>query len=463
MGRARGLPRRVPGVARTPAFYSAASDAANSPARAARAALSRPPPPDRATLKRPFREPPFAMSRLARLLAALSLLALTGCLATAPRIELKAVEGTVRADSQAHGWIMADLLDELTPQVRRLLPDMRERPVEVWVQRELEVYAGFEVDRQVPAFTIEGDGRIHVAEADSNRLSAALAHELVHSLLGESWSTLPSVAEEGLADWVQEQLHPEFASAMRADYLAKASAAVGGLPLELWNDRPLDGTRRVARFTYSGPEGLDRGTPVDPIRALDEGDRGEASFWQPYEVSVSDPRLYGVGYLVVQRIIDRRGVAGLHALCVQAAADGLPQVPGRTLAEAADLGPDLSLWRAAVVAEVGPGELAVLARSMLGRLAQLVKDGWRDLAPELSGWRFARTYRPKLGVVGRTIEVPLWRLRGWRTEMYGIWPAGHALAAGSSLGSDPTGGRSGVSWGAALSEPPPHVVAPATR
>jgi hypothetical protein len=181
------------------------------------------------------------------LIVALLWVSMPACLVAPPQVKLRAEMGVVRAESPHSAQRVASLLDRLAPQVHALLPDTRRKPVEVWVQRQLAIYSHWDVNSDVPAFTIEGVGRIHLAEAAPRDLSAALGHELVHALLGETWEPLPAVAEEGLADWVQEQLNPELASSLRADHLAKASAAFDGLALGLW--MPSRGqARRRANF-----------------------------------------------------------------------------------------------------------------------------------------------------------------------------------------------------------------------
>ena len=268
---------------------------------------------------------------------------LTGCLAPPPRLSVESGHGIVRADNQAPGRMVAELLDELAPQVRARIPDTRSEPVEVWVQKRLAVYRGWPVDSQVPAFTVEGDGRIHLLEGDEIELSAALSHELVHALLGPSWRTLPPVAEEGLADWIQERLNRPVASSLRADHLAKASAAVGGLDFGVWSLARTQRGRRLATIQF--PQSITGAEPLDPERALDVGDADNGSLFQPYQVAVSDPRLYGIGYLVVSRIIDRHGMGRLHQLCLEAADEGLDAVPAQWLLEASALQSGPSIWR----------------------------------------------------------------------------------------------------------------------
>jgi len=349
-------------------------------------------------------------------LAVLALL--PGCMTTAPKVVVQAAHGMVRADSPTQAQTVAQLLDTLAPQVRALLPDTRPGPVEIWVQRELSLYTHWSVDESVPAFTVEGDRRIHMAESSSRELSAALAHELVHALLGDGWSTLPPVAEEGLADWVQEVLHPELASSMRADHLAKASAAFGGMRFGLWCPRSVQGGRRLAAFTFPGPvTGQD---PIaDPEQAIDQGGQAkrDESSWRPYEVSVSDPRLYGIGYLTVARAVERVGIAGLYSLCQRAKDTGRSTVPGGWLLEAGAMSSDPEEWQQVIVDRVGRNELTALGHSLSPFLADLIARGLLSSGHQLGIDDFLARYRPRLGLELGSSRLPLSWLPPLRREL----------------------------------------------
>jgi len=343
---------------------------------------------------------------------------LPGCMTTAPKVVVQAAHGLVRADSPVQAQAVAQLLDTLAPQVRALLPDTRSGPVEIWVQRELSLYTHWSVDESVPAFTVEGERRIHMAESSSRELSAALAHELVHALLGDGWSTLPPVAEEGLADWVQEVLHPELAASMRADHLAKASAAFGGMRFGLWCPRSVQGGRRLAAFTFPGPVAGQE--PItDPQQAIDQGGQAKQSdsTWRPYEVSVSDPRLYGIGYLTVARAVERVGIAGLYSLCQRAEETGRERVPGSWLLEAGALSRDPEQWQQIIVDRVGRTELTALGHSLSPFLADLISRGTLSSGHRLQIDDFLARYRPRLGLeLGRS-RLPLSWLPPLRREL----------------------------------------------
>ena len=360
-------------------------------------------------------------SRLRAAVLSLTALLLTGCLAPPPRLAVETHYGVVRADSKAPALEVADLLDELVPHVRRLLPDTRTDDLEVWVQTQLAVYRGWPVDSKVPAFTVEGEGRIHLLDGDRIALAAALGHELVHAMLGPGWSTLPAVAEEGLADWMQEQLNPPVRSSLRADHLAKAGAAAGGLDFAVWSRDPHHRGRRLATIRF--PEDIAGEQPLDPRRALDEGDEDKGGLFQPYQVAVSDPRLYGVGYLVVSRIVERRGLEGLYQLCRRAEEEGRKQVSADALMTAAHLSGGPATWRRLVIERVRQGELMALGRQLVPTLVQLVVEDVGPRSGATSGRDFLRRSRPVFGLVDGDLRLDLDSLPGFRRALLRAWPA----------------------------------------
>ncbi|MFT7463279.1 MAG: hypothetical protein ACI9EF_001623 [Pseudohongiellaceae bacterium] len=355
-------------------------------------------------------------SRLPCAVIALLLVVSPGCMSTAPRVVVQGAHGFVRADSPAQAQIVSALLETMVPRVRAILPDTLSEPVEVWVQRELSLYTHWSVNKDVPAFTVERERRIHMAENPSRELSAALGHELVHALLGEGWSTLPPVAEEGLADWIQEVLHPEFAASMRADHLAKASAAFGGMRFGLWCPGSVQGGRRLASFTFPGPSPGE--VPItDPQLAIDQGGQqaDDSSVWKPYEVSVSDPRLYGIGYLAVVRAVERVGLSGLYELCQRAADQGLEQMPGAWLLEAGGLSRSPDEWQQIIAERVGRRELTALGHSLSPFMVDLISRGLLSSGHQLDVDDFLARYRPRLGLEQGRSRLPLtWlpKLRG---------------------------------------------------
>lgn len=372
---------------------------------------------------------------LLRLAVVAALLCTGACRSTAPRLVLHAEHGMIRADVADSGERVVRLLDELTPRVRALVPGTRPRQLEVWVQSELEVFSGWPLDPDVPAFTLENGGRIHLLEASDEQLSFALSHELVHALLDDDWSTLPSVAEEGLADWVQERLHPEHAAMLRADHLAKASSAFGGLRFGVFASWAAWSGRRLASFTLPGRDPGDEST-VDPSAAFDEGDTSvRTSLFQPYRVSVADSRLYGIGYLVVARIVDRNGLRGLHKLCRRAHEEGREQVPAQWLLAAAELEGGAPHWRDAIAERIGPPELAVFAAELAPFLAELLV---RSLDPfrhaSAKHMQLFQRVDPRLGLLGSREMVRLSTVPAVVTALGEAWA--HPEEAGDDATTD---------------------------
>jgi hypothetical protein len=347
------------------------------------------------------------------------LMLLPACLASAPRLRIEASQGIVRAESVPSGRLVAKLLDRLAPAVRARLPDTRTAPLEVWVQEQLSIYRGWPVNSDVPAFTVEGEGRIHVLETDDLELSVALAHELVHALLGPSWQTLQPVAEEGLADWMQERLNRRVASSLRADHLAKAGAAMGGLPLGVWAGRRFESGRQLLAFHF--PEPLSTGEVLDPRETLDETS-SSGSFFKPFQVAVSDPRHYGIGYLVVSRIIERQGILALHQLCKRAAEDGLDQIPAVWLLEASGLDCSTSCWLQVITERVGRYELRALARQLVPALVRRVTEELGPMCGATSGRDFLLLVDPEFGLVGGRYRVDLSDIPGFVQALLSAWP-----------------------------------------
>ncbi len=312
------------------------------------------------------------------------------------------------------------MLDALVPEVRRRLPDTLEQAVEVWVQEKLSVYRGWSVGPQVPAFTVEDERRIHLLEGDDVQLAAALSHELVHAMLGPSWKTLPSVAEEGLADWMQEELNRPVAASLRADHLAKAGAAVGGLEFGVWSRERRRRGRRLGTAVF--PKLVQDAAPLDLAASFAQDTGSMSDFFRPYQVAVSDPRLYGVGYLVVSRVIEERGVEGLHKLCVDAAAEGLDQVPGERLLSAARLTGPTDIWRRIIVRRIRYGELMAIGRQMAPQLVRLIVE---DIGPRSlsgSGREFLQRNRPVFGLTEGELRIDLDSLPGFTQLLLQEWP-----------------------------------------
>ena len=273
---------------------------------------------------------------LALLAGAASLLA--ACLAPPPPIVVETPYGDVRADSENTAGVFADLLERLAPEVQRILPGSSKRPIDVWIQEEPRVWRYHARPESVRGFTLlasEFDARRIHLQADGQS-PWYLSHELVHALIDRSWAPLPGILEEGLGDVVAEALNPDFAGHIRSHRLLNASSFSGGLRIEIAYRAPsetpdTEGERMSRRVLVEACERL-------PFELWDEvlgASRYELHQRWP---EIPEP-LYGMAWFLVDRIVERRGLDGLHELCLRAASKGLDLVPRSWLYQAAELEP----------------------------------------------------------------------------------------------------------------------------
>lgn len=321
-------------------------------------------------MKRPLHTFPRA---LAALLALAGLLA-TGCAVTPPAQRYDSAEGVVRAAEQRQAAEIAAHLEDLAPRVRALLPDAVERDFEVWLQDEprLYLFAGPSYE-EADGFWAEGPSRIHL-RASAASLERTLAHELVHAALGDTWAALPGTLEEGLCDWVSARLVPLGAAEMRAGRLSAASFATGGLELDVELSAPAARGLELAvgaRVVLTGGHGTDL-TPqeVFRVRAGLSSTKLDPSAKKAY---------YGLSYLIVERVIERRGLDGLHGLCLRARQEGRTEIPAEWLLNAAGLdGVGPHGWRDAIQDALGPDELRLLVHAYPGLLHGTVERFFHD-------------------------------------------------------------------------------------
>jgi hypothetical protein len=294
-------------------------------------------------------------------LPALAAALLSGCQVGPPKERELAREGVVRAADRGLAVEVGRELDALLPRVLELLPDTRRRPLEVWVQEVPALYA-FKTSAYSDAdgFFAEGAQRIHLREGSDN-IQRTLAHELVHATLGQSWRTLPGTLEEGLCDVVSARLCPDAAARLAAGRLSSAAFATGGLVLDVDLEAPATDRGGETQVCWSARLRLD-GEPrlrLDPLRAFDVRAGLSTSDLPPEEKKAC----YGLAFMVVQRIVQRTGFEGLHALCQEAGDAGLASVPMERLLAAAGLDGTTVSFRAAIDDAFGPAELHELVRA----------------------------------------------------------------------------------------------------
>jgi hypothetical protein len=240
------------------------------------------------------------------------------------------------------------------------VPDARERPLSVWVQEVPELYwLPRTIMPEADGFYAPGMHRIHLRE-QSEDLERTLAHELVHATLGESWEVLPGTLEEGLCDVIAAQLCPASAARLRAGRLSSASLALGSIGFELDGTLPLEASADGVQLRFLARLRVDGGAaaPLDPLDVFRSSAGLSSAKLSPHLKQA----LYGLAGMVVQRIVDRHGIEGLHALCLRARSEAQRHVPTDWILEAAGLDRDPEHWRAALLQGIGTAELLEFVR-----------------------------------------------------------------------------------------------------
>jgi len=292
--------------------------------------------------------------------------------------------GIVRAGTPEEAREVARALDELLPAVVLEVPDACRalgprraggRNLEVWLQKEPAIYVfpSSAAYRDADGFFSDRLDRIHL-RAGSDDIERTLVHELVHASLGPSWHALPGTLEEGLCDVVASRLCPQSAPRLRAGRLLAAALALGGLDIEV-RIAPASGAQDtdselcfVQRILPAGGAVAD----LDPLEVF----RTRAGI---SNVSIESDRkkaLYGLAFLVAERIVDRRGMDGLHELVE--ATD--PRDMADALLSAAELTRDPEDWRRALASGLGPAEMVELTRSHPGSPASTSLEAPPSLA-----------------------------------------------------------------------------------
>jgi hypothetical protein len=221
--------------------------------------------------------------------------------------------------------------------------------------------------READGFFSDRLARIHL-RSGADDVRRTLAHELVHASLGSSWRDLPGTIEEGLCDVVAIRLCPSGAVRLRAGRLLAAALALGGFDLE--TPREQDGPGRTdgseVRFVQQVFSPDRREAPLDPLDVF----RSRAGRSTSAMTSDTKKALYGLAFLVADRIVARRGVEGLHELVARS--NGRPGTEARIDAflSAAELTRDREGWRRAISAAVGPLEMVEISRMLPGVVLQ---------------------------------------------------------------------------------------------
>jgi hypothetical protein len=327
---------------------------------------------------------------------------LGACFAVPPGEEAPSCLGPVRAASRECAQEVAVLVNALAPRVEAAVPDAHLEQLEVWVQATPTLYAfGSSAYSDADGFWAEGVRRIHLRER-ADQADRTLAHELVHAGLGPVWRALPGTLEEGLCDHVAARLCPDAAPRLRAGRLASAALALGGLAfdLELW--LPAEARPDGVAVTSLTRLRLLADPPL--LMAPEDVFVVQAGLSTTHAQPGAKKALYGLGFLVVERIVARIGLDGLHGLCAEARAQDSDHASPERLRAAAGLDGGPEAWSRALAEAFGPAEVRevlrmhpqLLARAVAQLLEPLVSE---DGDPALALGTLARV-RGRVAVAG---------------------------------------------------------------
>ncbi len=347
-----------------------------------------------------------------RLSSLLLVLAIGSCVSP-PRASVVSGHGTVRAPTTEEAQAVAGLLEDLMPRLRTILPCTRDPQVEVWLQEKLKIFWMLEPSQEVVALNFDAWDRIHLKRGSSS-LPEDLAHELVHLMLDSSWSALPPVLEEGLADHVGLALNPGAAADFRAGRLLSVVADLGGY----------SGRIRFAHPTSSGAECLVfrlLQPPTDPVEPLDAL-QPHVEEILPHSRSSAKSTLYGLGFLVVTRIVDRIGYDGLNRESRAARENGETRIAPERLLELAELDEQAESWVQAALDALGEPELAALVAQQAGALAGVLAEACAPLFPGQSGEDFLALMKPALALRREGPEIRLDDVPAFHEAFRAAWP-----------------------------------------
>ncbi len=283
------------------------------------------------------------------------------------------------------GWTERERLLQLLPGAQTGQVVLLERPPEQMPGPFAHGYT------ETPGFgawrTASADRVVLSTQADD----AVLAHELVHALLGPDWSTLPPVLEEGLADSLAFELHPH--SYLQVE---RWQAAVWReVDVQVEHVLALGGAREAGSFTLRLRPGPDA-APFGPGEALELS----ASIAFGAGDAARGNRFYGLGLAMIERLIERIGLDGLHALAISTRAEGEPLMSTtdirKLLGEGSDLLP--RAWLESRLADA-------FQRSLLDfpEIETLLRDRTRAakaLDPEIDSDGFAAALSLRMSIDG---------------------------------------------------------------
>ena len=297
-----------------------------------------------------------------------------GCRVTPPPVAVASSYGIARASTEKEARQVATWIRELVPEIRAMVPGTVQLQPDVWVQDKIRIRAFHDVPDDVSGITI-GKARILIRSDDEHQRET-LCHELAHHLLDASWSTLPTVVEEGLCEKVSEELAAIDATEFRSRRLATALQYFGGIQGTVAvRYRATDGTEVHASIPFESEPDLGGG--ADPKEAL----ALEGGYTQITSGKIGGFH-YAFGYWLVDRIVRRGDYRVLHELARSAGAQGLSLVPVDWVIEAAELGDDTRKWRDELLRRIGPAEVNYIAREISDALADRIADYLDEYLPQ---------------------------------------------------------------------------------
>jgi len=349
-----------------------------------------------------------------------ALLMLTAACVQPPRMMIPTPHGNVFADDSQAAQELAEMLIDLQPRVRELLPGDRDRITDVWRGSAL-LPEDLRNRQGVVALTELSSGRIVIGGgAFGVGDDFLLAHELVHALMDDSWDPLPAVMKEGLCDAIACRAVPGQAAQVRALRMFSARFAFGEQQLDLAVTEPSFGARLGVPLRVAASDVSRR----DPHDALALGGRGVRLHDELHDEDV----LYGYGLLLVERVIERIGIVGLHELCIRARSEGRSLLTLVDVLAAAGLDDSALAWRAALADAVGPAELRALTEQLGERLADAVVTNLRYRYADFSAQEFLERAGASLRLRGGSTELPLAQLPQLAAQVAAAWDAAPPLA-----------------------------------
>jgi len=241
----------------------------------------------------------------------------------------------VRASDPEVAADVAELLAQGRALLSQRVPGLEETSVEVRVYDPTQA-ASHPAPRILhSAYTLKRPGRRPSIHVPDHGYRDALLHELTHALLGEGWRTLQLAPEEGLCSLLNDEVADAELTVVHLRCAARAGNSTKyHVSVQVQGSEGEPTKYSTFWGNSGGSDATDSTLTVAEILALSGS--GELKTMTPAEVG----HVYGVGLLVVQRIVASRGIEGLYELCLRTAAEGLAQIPVQVLLRAAGIESD---------------------------------------------------------------------------------------------------------------------------